>query len=194
MAEISTILRILDFWFGPAGTPARGRRREVWFAPDPRFDDEIRTRFQPSVEQALANGFADWSDTAYGCLALCLLLDQFPRNLFRGSPRAFAGDVRARAIADDAIARMFDRQLLPVERVFLYLPFEHSEDIGDQRRSVALFAALAATEDGAEWLAYAEAHLRVIEQFGRFPHRNAALGRPSTPEETEYLSKPDAGF
>ncbi|MEW5728821.1 MAG: DUF924 family protein [Pseudomonadota bacterium] len=174
---------LLDFWFSPAVAAK-------WFAPDPALDRDLARRFGPLVERALAGGLGDWTVTPDGALALVILLDQLPRNLWRGSARAFAGDERARRVADDAIGRGFDLRLEPGRRTFLYLPFEHSEDLADQRRAVALFRERG-TADGLDW---AEKHLAVIERFGRFPHRNAALGRVSTPDEEAYLRQPGAGF
>ena len=149
----------------------------------------------PSVEAALAGQLAAWADDAQGALALLILLDQFPRNLFRGEAKAFAGDPQARQLAETALDQGWDKGLSAVEKLFVYLPFEHSEALADQERSVALFSALAAEHPGCDgFLDYARRHHEVIARFGRFPHRNAALGRPSTPEETGYLAQPGSGF
>lgn len=181
---------VLDFWFSETA-------RTRWFEKDPAFDAECR-RFAPLVAAAADDRLAAWERTPEGCLALAILLDQLPRNLHRGSPRAFASDAKARAVAERAIARGFDRRLPPDRRAFLYLPFEHSEDLADQRRSVALFRQLAAdmggTAQAQEYLDYAIRHEQIIERFGRFPHRNAVLGRPSTPEEEEFLKQPGSSF
>lgn len=142
-------------------------------------------------ENALAGRLDAWAESIDGALALVIALDQFPRNMFRGTPRAFAADAKAREIADQAISRGFDRVLLPPKRGFLYLPFEHSEKLEDQKRCVALFEAAGDDADGLLW---AVKHLRIIERFGRFPHRNRILGRESTPEEIEFLTQPDSSF
>lgn len=187
------------FWFLPdtgAGTAA-GFRPE-WFRKDPAFDESIRARFGPLVERALtlpAGAPPAWGAAPDDVLAEILVLDQFPRNLYRGQPRAFAGDARALALALALIGRGDDRRLRPLERLFAYLPLEHAEDLALQDRSVDLFSALAAGHEGfGEVLDYAERHRDVIRRFGRFPHRNAALGRASTPAEVEYLAQPGSGF
>ncbi len=186
---------ILAFWFGLPGEPGFGQPRSEWFRKDAAFDDQIRSRFLPGVEAALAGQLAAWAAERQGALALLILLDQFPRNLFRGEAKAFAGDAQARQLAETALAKGWDKGLSAVEKLFVYLPFEHSEVLADQERSVALFSALAAEHSGCEgFLDYAHRHHQVIARFGRFPHRNAALGRPSTPEETSYLAQPGSGF
>ncbi|HEX6733966.1 MAG TPA: DUF924 family protein [Azonexus sp.] len=186
---------VLAFWFAPPGTPGHGQPRAEWFRKDAAFDEAIRCRFLPAVETALAGELADWATTPAGLLALVIVLDQFPRNLFRGQARAFAGDAQARALADRALAAGWDQPLTAVEKLFLYLPFEHSEALADQARSLALFTALAAAHPGHDGtLDYARRHHEVIARFGRFPHRNAALGRPSTPAEALYLAQPGSGF
>lgn len=186
---------ILAFWFGSPDEPGYCQPRSEWFRKDAAFDESIRSRFLPAVEAALAGGLADWTDSPQSLLALVILLDQFPRNLFRGTARMFAGDTRARQLADQALAQGWDRGMTAVQRVFLYLPFEHSEALADQERSLALFAALAAEHPGNDgFLDYAQRHHAVIARFGRFPHRNAALGRSSTTEEGDYLAQPGAGF
>jgi uncharacterized protein (DUF924 family) len=187
---------VLAFWFGAADgadEADRAERRE-WFQKDAAFDAGIRTRFGPLIARALAGGLGDWCDTPRGALARVVVLDQFTRNAFRDSAAAFSGDERARATANAAIERGFDRMLAPVERRFLYMPFEHSEAIEDQSRSVALFRRLAeetGLDDPLEW---AERHAEVIRRFGRFPHRNAILGRESTQQELEFLRAPGSRF
>jgi uncharacterized protein (DUF924 family) len=181
---------ILDFWFGPVPH----RDRPEWFRKDDRFDDEIRSRFGDAVAVAMAGGFGDWCANAHGSLARILLLDQFTRNMHRGSPLAFAGDERALATAVHAVDRGQDLELDPIERRFVYLPFEHSEDSGMQERSLALFRRLAdesGDEDAYQW---AEKHAVIIRRFGRYPHRNAVLGRASTPEELAFLAQPGSSF
>ncbi len=185
---------VLDFWFGPAGSEEYGKPREAWFVKDDGFDEEIRARFGAAVEAAIDGGFEDWRDSFEGSLALVILLDQFPRNLFRGSPRSFAGDPRAREVASQAIEREFHLSASSVEVVFYLLPFEHSEDMADQERSLVLFNELPESPEKANWLLYAQKHYDVVEKYGRFPHRNAVLGRENTPEEDDYLAQPDAGF
>jgi uncharacterized protein (DUF924 family) len=184
---------ILQFWFaeGP-DTP-----REVWFRKNPDFDASIRDAFAPLLAPAREGALDDWAATPHGALALLVVLDQFPRNLHRGEAAAFASDGHARAIAARLLAGQQDLLLTPTQRVFAYLPFEHSEAMADQDLSVALFGGLRdrpamARPGGA--IAYAWAHRAVIAQFGRFPHRNPALGRASTPAELVYLAQPGAGF
>lgn len=179
---------ILDFWF--AGDPAA--RRPVWFRKDEAFDAGC-ARFVGAHDSAKRGELDRWAETPDGALALLILLDQLSRNLHRGSPEAFAADPKARAIAAAAIAKGFDRALTPVQRMFVYLPFEHSEDRADQDRSVALFESIRDAL-GGETADYAVRHRDVIQRFGRFPHRNAVLGRASTPEEEAYLAEPGAGF
>ena len=186
---------ILAFWFGRPGEPGYGEPRGVWFRKDAAFDDEIRRRFLPAVEAALAGQLAHWAATPDGLLALLIMLDQFPRNLFRGTAQAFAGDAQARQLAAVAIDQGWDAPLAAVEKLFVYLPFEHSESLADQVRSMALFTALATGHAGNDgFLDYARRHHEIIARFGRFPHRNAALGRPSTPAEVEFLAQPGSSF
>ncbi len=186
---------ILEFWFGAPGSAEHGSLRKCWFEKDPAFDEDIRRRFLPMLEAAAAGQLDEWASRPESLLALIVLLDQFPRNLFRDAPRAFATDAKALALAQQALAQGFDAQLMPVARAFIYLPFEHSEDLAMQDRAVALFAALAASGgEFASYLDYAERHRDVIRRFGRFPHRNAILGRFSTAEEIEFLARPGAGF
>jgi len=188
---------VLDFWFLPAGDTGHDDFRVEWFRKDGDFDDSIRARFGGAIEAALAGGFADWEETAEGGLALILLLDQFTRNLFRDTARAFAGDARALSIAHDMVASGRDKNLPPIRRWFVFMPFEHSESLLDQERSVALFAGLRREAQQPAFESaydYAVRHREIIERFGRFPHRNAALGRASTPEETAFLLQPGSGF
>jgi uncharacterized protein (DUF924 family) len=175
---------VLDFWF--SGDP--GTHRKVWFEKNQDFDATC-SRFADALCDARAGLFDHWTETPRGTLALIILLDQFSRNLHRNSPEAFAADGKAREIARTAIERGIDRMLGEVERLFVYLPFERSEDLADQDQSVRLFTSL-----GEDMTRYAEDHRDVIRRFGRFPHRNAALGRTSTPDELAYLAQPDAGF
>jgi uncharacterized protein (DUF924 family) len=184
---------ILDFWFAPPSSPGYGPSRPEWFRKNPSFDAEIRERFGAAIETALAGGFADWT-APRAALARVLLLDQFTRNSFRDSARAFAGDPLALATAEASIARGDDRALIPVERWFMYLPFEHSEDLAKQERGVALCTRLRNETGLADPLVWVEKHAAVIRRFGRFPHRNAVLGRESTPEEIDFLARPGSRF
>jgi len=181
--------RILDFWFGD-GTAVRAE----WFRKDPAFDDAIRARFGDAVDAALGGAYAAWTGTAPGALALVLLLDQFTRNIHRDTPRMFAGDARALAVGDAAVAAGLDRELSPHQRWFLYLPFEHAEDPAMQERSLALFTRLAQETGLHEPLEWARKHAAVIHRFGRYPHRNEILGRASTPEEIAFLAEPGSRF
>jgi uncharacterized protein (DUF924 family) len=166
---------VLAFW--------RAAGSEKWYKKNSEFDAEITRRFLPTYEAAVAGRLSHWEDTPEGALALVITLDQFPRNMFRGSARTFAADTLARAVADRAIARGFDQPIATQERQFLYIPFEHSEDAADQERSLRLFRA----NDDADALKWAELHADIIRRFGRFPHRNAILGRATTPGEQAFL-------
>jgi uncharacterized protein (DUF924 family) len=170
--------QVLAFW--------RAAGPDKWFEKDAAFDAEIRARFLASYEAAAAGRLADWEATADGALALLIVLDQFPRNMFRADARTFAADGLARAVAMRAIAMGFDRPFPPTERQFFYLPFMHSETPADQERCLALARELG----DAEFTAFAELHADIIGRFGRFPHRNAMLARTTTPEEQTFL---DAG-
>jgi len=172
---IASAESVLAFW--------REAGPEKWFKKDTAFDDEIRTRFLETYEAAVAGKLSGWEQTAEGALALTLVLDQFSRNMFRGDARTFAADPLARAVAGRALARGFDRPMALSDRQFFYLPFEHSETLADQERCCALFRS---TGD-ADLLKWAELHADIIRRFGRFPHRNAVLGRATTPEEQAFL-------
>ena len=192
---MSTVKDVLHFWFGAPGTEICGSFREAWFKKDPAFDDESRRHFLGTTEAAARGELDRWLADREGALALVVLLDQFPRNLHRGSPKAFAADAKAREVASTAIARGFDMQCLSCERMFFYLPFEHSEDLADQQRSVELFKRLAEDDPSrAEIVPYALRHQEIIQRFGRFPHRNAALGRESTDDEIAFLKEPMSSF
>ena len=180
---------VLDFWFGPPDDAGFGQPREAWFRGGPAFDELCR-RFEPAVEEALAGGFDDWRWRERPCLALILLLDQFPRNIYRGAARAFAGDARARELARFALAHGYDRAAPGALRGFFYLPLEHSEALADQELAVSLFDAWG----NAEGRRAARRHREIIRRFGRFPHRNAILGRPSTPEEDAFAADPENRF
>ncbi|HEY9736541.1 MAG TPA: DUF924 family protein [Trichocoleus sp.] len=188
---------VLNFWFGDPAEPGSeyGQQRQVWFKKDPAFDETIRRHFLDDYEQAAADQLTHWQEQPRSCLALIVLLDQVPRNLFRGNPRSFATDAQALAAARHALAQGFDQALAPVERIFIYLPFEHSENLADQQESVRRVQALVAQHPELEnILDYAIRHREVIEQFGRFPHRNEILGRETTAEEAEFLKQPGSRF
>jgi uncharacterized protein (DUF924 family) len=193
---------ILDFWFVPQPGETTGRSgtrgeivtREVWFRKDDAFDATIRAAFALPLAAGLAGAYGEWCDEPRGCLARVVLLDQFTRNAFRGTPQAFAGDLRALATAKDAVERGDDRALAAAERWFLYMPFEHSESLADQDRAVELFEALAAKTGLRDPLPWVIRHRDVIRRFGRFPHRNEILGRASTPEEVAFLEQPGSRF
>jgi uncharacterized protein (DUF924 family) len=179
---------VMRFWF--AGAP----RDKRWFEKNAAFDSEIRARFLALHEEAAAGQLDGWKEAPAGCLALIVLLDQLPRNMFRGTARAFATDGRALEAARHAIVRGYDRSMAPCERMFAYLPFEHSESLQDQDEACRLNAPLAAFPETHDVYRYAERHREIVARFGRFPHRNAALGRASTPAETEFLKEPGSGF
>ncbi|RZU45133.1 uncharacterized protein (DUF924 family) [Fluviicoccus keumensis] len=193
---------ILDFWFGPQGddTVVANRQAGLWWSKDPALDAEIRDRFESLVYAAADGDLTDWHQDARGRLALIILVDQFSRNIWRDTPQSFVFDTLARQWCKDGLASRQDRLLKPIERVFFYLPLEHSEDRDDQTRSVALFRELAssvpaeAMKTFAFFLTYATRHQDIIERFGRFPHRNRILGRESTPEETAFLQEPGSSF
>jgi len=181
--------KILSFWFGE---PLE--MRKVWFAKDPAFDAEIRSRFLNTYEQAAADQLDAWSNSPKSCLALIIVLDQFPRNLFRGEARSFATDAKALKIAKSAIAQNFDQQVPPLQRFFFYLPLEHSENLDDQNESVRRFQAFENSPELRQTYDYAVRHRAVIQQFGRFPHRNRMLDRSSTSAEIEFLKQPGSSF
>ena len=177
---LASAAEIVSFW--------REAGPDRWFKKDAAFDDQIRERFLDTYEAAAAGKLCGWEHSAQDALALLILLDQFPRNMFRGDARTFATDPLARAVAAGAIVRGFDSQVPADLRGFFYLPFEHSEDLADQERGIAFYKA-AGDADGLKW---AEIHADIIRRFGRFPHRNAVLGRTTTPEEQKFLD--DGGF
>lgn len=185
---------ILAFWFGSTTAPDYGKQRSIWFTKNPEFDQQVRHCFLSDYEQAVAGKLNHWQQSPPSCLALIILLDQFPRNMFRGTDQAFATDAQALSVARYAVAQGFDRELLPVQRWFIYLPFEHSENLADQQQSVELFNSLSADPDSASTIDYAIRHKSVIERFGRFPHRNQILGRATTPAEAEFLQQPGSSF
>lgn len=182
---------VLDFWFG-----RDDQARPEWFRKDPAFDALIRERFGALIDAALGGALDDWAGRSpQAALARILVLDQFTRNAFRDSARAFAGDARALLAARDLVARGFDRQLTRRQRGFAYLPFEHAEDRAAQQESMRHFAALVADHPGlADLLAWARKHQEIVERFGRYPHRNALLGRADTAEEAAFLQQPGSRF
>jgi uncharacterized protein (DUF924 family) len=175
---------VLTFW--------RTAGPSKWFAKNDRFDDAIQLKFEPVHHAAARGQYDDWALSAEGALALLILLDQFPRNLYRGSAHAFATDPKARAIARAGVDAGHDRAVEPILRRFFYLPFEHSEDLGDQALSIRLFTGLKDDTGDTESLRYAVIHEDIVARFGRFPHRNACLGRATTPEEQAFLD--EGGF
>ena len=193
-ADLPTSDAILDFWFGAPGEPEHGTVRALWFTKSEHTDATIRKLFEPAIDAALVGGFAEWTAQPRSRLALVLLLDQFTRNIFRDTPRAFAGDARALHLARSAVASGQDMALPPLERGFLYMPFEHSEVLADQRESVRLFTRLARETGEKGPLEWAQKHFDVVERFGRFPHRNAILGRPTTVDERKFLEQPGSRF
>lgn len=190
---------VLRFWFGPPGSPPL-MNAEHWFKKDDAFDREIQERFAGGLEMATSGRLAAWRETPRSRLALVILLDQLSRNMFRGTPRAFAQDALAVEVAEQALAAGDDAVLAPMETGFLLMPLMHAEDLERQRRCVAGFKALAESappelRDALEKsVDYAEQHLVIIERFGRFPHRNGILGRATTPEEAEFLKQPGSSF
>jgi uncharacterized protein (DUF924 family) len=186
--------QLIDFWFAPEGDPGRERRRQIWFKSTAEFDAALRERFFADHERAAAGALAAWEAMPESALALLLLLDQVPRNIFRGSPRVYATDREARAVAGRALARGFDQRVPPVWRIFFYLPLMHSEDLVDQRRALELFAALPSDPDHPDARRAARHHYEIIARFGRFPHRNAILGRTATAEEIAFLAEPESSF
>ncbi|KJZ67716.1 DUF924 family protein [Pseudomonas fluorescens] len=193
---------LLEWWFGTLESPNEiaAEKGKLWFGKRDSQDLEARTRFGDWVEQALAGGLTEWAQRPEGWLALVLLLDQLPRMIFRDTPKSFSGDLRAQALVAQGIAADFDRQLRPIHRVFIYLVFEHCENLAVQNEAVSRYIDLVAQQPEADralftdYLSYAEKHQRVIARFGRFPHRNAVLGRESTAEELAFLSGPGSRF
>ncbi|MFI4931324.1 MAG: DUF924 family protein [Burkholderiales bacterium] len=188
-------LAVLDFWFGAPADSQHLLPRKQWFVKDEAFDASIRQRFAAAIERAIAGEFAHWAATPGGAVAQIVVLDQFTRNVHRGNARAFAGDARALAAAQALVGTGQDRMLPGVQRQFVYLPFEHAESLAMQRESTRLFAQLERDEPAVgELLIWAQRHHDIIERFGRFPHRNAALGRTSTADELAFLQQPGSSF
>lgn len=179
--EPGAAAELIDFWFSDAVA-------KRWFRATAEFDDELRRRFGSQVAAALAGERDHWAESAHGALALVLLLDQLPLNIYRGLPQSFAGEAKAREVADVAIARGWDQGLGDTQKAFLYIPFMHSESLADQERAVALYRAAGLAGN----LRWAEHHCNIIRRFGRFPHRNTILGRESSAEELAWLASSGA--
>ena len=188
----SLALEVLHFWFGEGGE--YGKLHKRWFEKNSAFDAAVTERFGSLQEEMLAGKHRDWLEEPRSCLARIIVLDQFPRHIHRGTARAFSSDALALEAAKHLVGKGWDRELLSVERMFAYLPFEHSESLEDQEQACALCKGLLAFPEVADTHRYALAHRDIIRRFGRFPHRNAALGRTNSPEEIEFLKQPGAGF
>jgi len=190
---------ILDFWFGPTDADPFANAK-MWWKKDPAFDAEVSRRFGAALEASSRGELDGWRDEARPCAALILLTDQLSRNIHRGSAGAFAQDDRARSACEHALDRGLDAALRPVERVFVRMPLMHAEDLAAQNRGIVAFATLAEEAPEAiqpklfEYVLYAVKHQKIIRRFGRFPHRNAILGRASTPEEAVFLEQPGSSF
>jgi uncharacterized protein (DUF924 family) len=191
---VATWSEVLEFWFGAPNAPDHGEPRDAWFEKSAEFDAEVRDRFVGTWVAAAQHQLDGWLDEPQSALALIIVLDQFPRNMFRASAKAFVADRQAQSIADRFVSRGWDRDLKPAHRWFVYLPFEHAESLPMQERSMALFAGLVDHAGSASAIDFARRHYEVIKRFGRFPHRNAILGRDSTPAELEFLKQPGSGF
>ena len=193
---------VLAFWFGAPGSAAEiaGRQGKLWFGKSPANDQTVIDRFAATLAAATAGQLDHWTDTPRGRLALVIVLDQFPHHIYRDRPQAFATDPQSLALSLAALESGEDRQLAPIERVFLYLPLEHAESLEMQERSVSLYERLSREASASEralfdnFLDYARKHRDVVARFGRFPHRNAILGRASSPDEVEFLKQPGSRF
>jgi len=177
------IREILDFWFLPLGDPEHGKPRQIWWESTPAFDEEARTRFGALLDRAAAGELDHWRKSPDGAFALVLLCDQLARNIHRRTAKAFSGDAKAREAARHALAHNYPAAYGLDMRLFFFMPFQHSEDLGDQEFCCTLFAALGNEDNGK----HAVQHRDIVARFGRFPHRNEVLGRTSTPEELDYL-------
>jgi uncharacterized protein (DUF924 family) len=186
---------VLDCWFGEPDTPAFGEARKRWFSRDEAFDATLREHFGTLIDAANEGRLDSWQDTPLGALALIVVLDQFSRNCHRNTPRAFAADQKALRVAQRMIAGGADRSLPTAHhRAFAYLPFEHDETLASQHESLRLFKQLETEPGGESYYRFAVRHAEIIERFGRFPHRNALLGRPSTAEEIAFLRRKGSSF
>ncbi len=191
---MSQFNEILDFWFGDKESPDYGQRRKAWFIKDPVFDQEIASRFKSDYEQAASGQLQHWQENAQSCLALIILLDQFPRNLFRGDKRTYATDEQALSLTRYALEHGYEKELMPVQRWFIYFPLGHSESLSDQLQVEELARKLGDDADSVFIQGSARKHRDVIKRFGRFPHRNHILNRESTPEEEAFLMTPGSSF
>jgi len=193
---MATPEQVLDYWF--PGDPTRANA--LWWGKNEALDTEVRERFGPTLAAAKAGALDHWTATARGRAALIIVLDQLSRNIHRGDPQTYAADEQARALTLAGLEAGHDRELAPLERLFFYMPLEHSEELADQERCVALMRALADEVDAdrrkqfAGFVDFAIAHRDIVARFGRFPHRNAVLGRPSTAEELAFLTEPGSSF
>jgi len=185
---------VLDFWFGAPGSEDHGRQRKEWFVKDAAFDAQIRERFAALHGRAHAGELKHWDASPEGLLALIVVLDQFSRNMYRDTPQSFASDAQALAAARKMVERGWDMDLPPVLRSFVYLPYEHSENLVTQDEALRLFQRVLEDPALADLPEWARKHREVVRRFGRFPHRNAILGRESTPEEEEFLREPGSRF
>ena len=184
---------VLDYWFGDGSDPAR-RQRELWFAGSARVDEDVRKRFLGEVERAERGELDHWQDSPDACLALIILLDQFPLMIFRGERRGYLDGDLALPVAHHLVGHDLHKDYTPSQRLFAYLPFEHSESLADQELALALFGEMRDLPGMAMAYDYAVKHWEVVKRFGRFPHRNEVLGRVSTPEEIEFLKQPGSRF
>ena len=197
-----TIDSILTFWFGDGQSDQviSEQKKAMWWGKDEAVDREISTRFRPAIEAVADCELDHWRESAKGLLASILCTDQFPRNVFRGNPKSFAYDPVALELAQQAVATLADQELQPINRVFVYMPFEHSEELDMQYRSMELFTKLHEEVEREDkelfsgYIDFARRHLEIVERFGRFPHRNEILGRDSTKEEMEFLTQPGSSF
>ncbi len=185
---------VLSFWFGPNGPINLKNAQSIWFECTEQDDEEIRKKFLTTYDLATVGELDKNKEHSDGCLALIVTLDQFPRHIFRGSSQSFESDEQALSYARWAIENRFDETYSPLARVFIYLPFEHSENLKDQQRCLELMHALPDYSYKSENIRFASRHLEIIERFGRFPHRNKILGRDSTREEIMFLKEPDSSF
>lgn len=194
--------QVLDFWFGACGADGSldPVKQKMWFGNGRQYDAEIRQTFGALHERASRGELDEWAATPRGRMALVILLDQMSRHIHRGTPRAFAQDPAAQKLALDGVNEDADRELIPAQRAFFYIPFEHAEDLELQRLGVRCLDGLARTvapaarKDYESYLDYSQRHRNIVERFGRFPHRNAILGRVSTPDEIEFLKQPGTSF
>jgi uncharacterized protein (DUF924 family) len=184
----------LDFWFGSPGVPERYHHGQFWFRSTPDFDKAVRSGFAADHDAAVSGALAGWENAPLSALALVMLLDQVPRHIFRSTPRVWASDPLALAAANRALARGFDKAVPPAWRLFFYMPFEHSENLEDQRRALELILAIPPVPGRTDGGRFTRLHLEIVERFGRFPHRNAILGRVSTPEELAFLAECEHRF